>query len=59
MTTATKDEVAGIPWWLVLIEGIALIIIGVLLLSYPGRTLLIIIQIWTKQNWRKVPIKFS
>jgi uncharacterized membrane protein HdeD (DUF308 family) len=45
MTTATKDEVAGIPWWLVLIEGIALIIIGVLLLSYPGRTLLIIIQI--------------
>jgi len=45
MTTVTKDDVAGIPWWLVLIEGIALIIIGVLLLSYPGRTLLVIIQI--------------
>jgi uncharacterized membrane protein HdeD (DUF308 family) len=45
MTTVTKDDVAGIPWWLVLIEGIALIIIGVLLLSYPAGALLVIIQI--------------
>jgi uncharacterized membrane protein HdeD (DUF308 family) len=37
MTAATKDEIAGIPWWLVLIEGIALIIIGALFLFFPYR----------------------
>ena len=47
MTNAGVEELKqeGIPWWLVLIQGIAYLIIGILLLSSPGSTLLIIIQI--------------
>jgi uncharacterized membrane protein HdeD (DUF308 family) len=33
------------PWWLVLIEGIALIIIGILLLTNTGKTTLFIAQV--------------
>ncbi len=34
-----------IPWWLVLIEGIFAIIIGILLLSKPGMTTAILVQV--------------
>jgi uncharacterized membrane protein HdeD (DUF308 family) len=34
-----------IPWWLVLLEGIALIIIGLMLLAKPGMTTVIAVQI--------------
>ena len=46
MTTsmANQAEAAGVPWWLVLIEGIALIILGLLMLASPGMTTLILIQ---------------
>jgi len=33
-----------VPWWLILIEGIALILLGILLLLKPGMTSLIFIQ---------------
>ena len=42
--TATAEPAANIPWWLVLIQGISLIIIGVLLLISPGMSTLILIQ---------------
>lgn len=35
---------AGVPWWLVLIEGISLIILGLLMLVSPGMSTLILIQ---------------
>ncbi len=46
MTTSAVNqaETAGVPWWLVLIEGIALIIMGFLLISSPGMTTLILVQ---------------
>lgn len=46
MTTAVSQysENIGIPWWLVLIEGIALIILGGLLLASPGMTTVIVVQ---------------
>ncbi len=46
MTTSMTNqaEAAGVPWWLVLIEGIALIILGLLMLASPGMTTLILIQ---------------
>lgn len=45
MTAMTKEaEALGVPWWLVLIEGIALIILGVLLLLSPGMTTVILVQ---------------
>lgn len=46
MTTETlmETDVPMTPWWLVLLEGIAAIIIGALLLTSPGATLLILIQ---------------
>ena len=47
MTTSTAQQssrLGGMPWWLVLIEGIALLILGLLLLSSPGMTTLILVQ---------------
>lgn len=43
-TAAVQQESKGIPWWLVLIEGIALIILGVLFLTNTGATTLIFVQ---------------
>lgn len=45
MATATMaGEGRGIPWWLVLVQGIAAVILGFLLLTAPGATTLIIVQ---------------
>jgi uncharacterized membrane protein HdeD (DUF308 family) len=38
-------EVPQFPWWLVLLEGIAALIFGILLLIAPGATLVVVIQI--------------
>jgi uncharacterized membrane protein HdeD (DUF308 family) len=44
MTTSEAMGRSTIPWWLVLIQGIAAIIIGILLLTNPAATTVIIIQ---------------
>ncbi len=46
MTAASvmEKETEAVPWWLILIEGIALVILGILLLLKPGMTSLIFIQ---------------
>ena len=38
-TDFVKSKVAGSPWWLVLMEGIAALILGILLLLAPGKAL--------------------
>lgn len=43
-TAAAQDEVKLMPWWLVLIEGIALIVLGLLFLAKPGMTTLVLVQ---------------
>jgi uncharacterized membrane protein HdeD (DUF308 family) len=43
--TATSTDARIVPWWLVLLQGIAALIIGVLLLMSPGSTTLILIQL--------------
>ena len=48
MTTTThtaQTEVLPMPWWLVLLEGIAAVIIGILLLTSPGIPLFALVQI--------------
>ena len=35
----------GVPWWLILIEGIALLIVGILFLATPGTTSVIAVQL--------------
>lgn len=45
MTTSEAMGRSTIPWWLVLIQGIAAIIIGILLLTNPASTTVIIIQV--------------
>lgn len=47
MTAATvsSEETRALPWWLVLIEGIALIILGILWLTNPASTTLVFIQV--------------
>ena len=45
MTTANAiKEPVSFPWWAVLVQGIFSIIIGLLLLAYPGATTLVIVQ---------------
>ncbi|MGW8144341.1 MAG: HdeD family acid-resistance protein [Anaerolineales bacterium] len=42
---AMTSEQRLVPWWVVLIEGIAAIILGILLLVNPGSTTVILIQV--------------
>lgn len=42
---ADQTEGMGIPWWLVLLEGIAAVIIGLFLLTDPGATLFVLVQV--------------
>src|SRR5215212_91372 len=44
-TYAERTEGTTVPWWLVLLEGIAAVIIGILLLVAPAITLLSLVQI--------------
>ncbi len=43
--TAPFSEEKVVPWWLVLIEGVAAVIIGLMLLAKPGMTTAILVQI--------------
>jgi uncharacterized membrane protein HdeD (DUF308 family) len=42
---AERTEETAFPWWLVLLEGIAAVIIGLFLLTAPGATLFVLIQV--------------
>jgi uncharacterized membrane protein HdeD (DUF308 family) len=44
-TVETTQEGRSVPWWLVFLEGIAAVIIGIFLLTSPGATLFVLIQI--------------
>jgi uncharacterized membrane protein HdeD (DUF308 family) len=45
MTTATaSQEGPVVPWWLVLLQGIALVILGGLLLANPASTTFVLVQ---------------
>lgn len=39
-----SEEFMHLPWWIVLLEGIAAVIMGILLLIAPGTTTLVLIQ---------------
>ncbi len=43
--TASVSEVKGLPWWLVLLNGVAVLIIGVLLLTSPAATVIVMVQL--------------
>lgn len=43
--TATAIETAGIPWWVVLIEGIFALIFGLFLISAPGATSVFLVTV--------------
>lgn len=44
-TMDTAFEKAPIPWWLLLVEGIAAVIVGVLLLMNPAKMSVLLIQV--------------
>ena len=45
MTTVSAiEEPVSFPWWAVLIQGLFAILIGILLLAYPGATALVVVQ---------------
>lgn len=43
-TMAESSEGMSVPWWLVLLEGIAAVIIGILLLTSPGIPMFALVQ---------------
>jgi len=43
--TVSNQDRATIPWWVVLLEGIAAIIIGLLLLTSPAKTTVLLVQL--------------
>jgi uncharacterized membrane protein HdeD (DUF308 family) len=43
--SAESTEGTPIPWWLILLEGIAAVIIGLFLLTAPGITLVFLVQV--------------
>ena len=45
MAMETTAEAKNVPWWLVLIQGIAAIVIGVLLLTDPRMTTAVLVQV--------------
>ena len=45
LTHAEGPESISVPWWLVLLEGIAAVIIGIFLLTAPGITLFFLVQV--------------
>ena len=45
MDSYATPESMSIPWWLVLLEGIAAVIIGIFLLTAPSITLLFLVQV--------------
>lgn len=45
MSTATVRSDSSIPWWVVLLQGIALVIVGVLLFVAPARTTFFLVQL--------------
>jgi uncharacterized membrane protein HdeD (DUF308 family) len=45
LTHAERPESISVPWWLVLLEGIAAVIIGIFLLTAPGITLFFLVQV--------------
>lgn len=40
----TQSEKVVVPWWLILVQGIASLILGGFLLFYPGRTSIMMVQ---------------
>jgi uncharacterized membrane protein HdeD (DUF308 family) len=44
-TITTQTKPSSTPWWLILIEGIAAIIVGILLLANPGSTLAVLVRL--------------
>ena len=44
MTEATEQQQMAVPWWLILIQGIASLVLGGYLLMKPGMTTVVLVQ---------------
>jgi uncharacterized membrane protein HdeD (DUF308 family) len=42
---AVQQEERNIPWWVVLLQGIAAVILGLFLLAKPGMTMVVVVQL--------------
>jgi uncharacterized membrane protein HdeD (DUF308 family) len=42
---AVQPEKQNIPWWVVLLQGIAAVILGLFLLAKPGMTMVVVVQL--------------
>ena len=38
------DKIAKIPWWLLLIQGILILLLGILMLTWPGLTTIVLLR---------------
>lgn len=42
---AVQQEEKMIPWWVVLLQGIAAVLLGIFLLAKPGMTMVVVVQL--------------
>ena len=45
MTTTETESTSGTPWWFILIEGLVIILLGIMLAAYPGMSTTLLVQI--------------
>ena len=45
MTTTEMESASGTPWWFILIEGLVIILLGIMLAAYPGMSTTLLVQI--------------
>src|SRR6187402_3039459 len=45
MNTEPAKFPSSVPWWLVLLQGIASILVGILILSSPGTALILLVRL--------------
>jgi uncharacterized membrane protein HdeD (DUF308 family) len=45
MNTEPSKRLTAAPWWLVLLQGVASIVVGILMLSSPGITMIVLVRL--------------
>lgn len=45
MNTASVKSLSSVPWWLVLLQGILSIVVGIMLVTAPGSTMIVLVRL--------------
>ena len=45
MNTASAKSLSSVPWWLVMLQGILSILVGIMLLTMPGAAMIVLVRL--------------